>query len=612
MAGDVDSARTGKFQDRRDNVREMAGLDNIAALLATLTPHEQAALSAPGKTIRQAAPAGDAVPTMDQLSAMGHRGGGVRPVDLQETLGSGGQGVVHAGIQRSLGRSVAVKTLKAGLTSNPQAVGSFINEAWVIGHLEHPNVVPIYELLVDDEGRPQIVMRRIEGDLWADVIEDGERPLADHLRILMQVCHELELAHERGVIHRDIKPENIMLGRYGEVYLLDWGLAARLDETGPQQVALASATVGISGTPAYLAPEMLGDAPEKQCRATDVYLLGATLFHALTGAPPHEFESLRDLVGVVRASSPSRPDAMDPELYGVCRRAMAPDPADRYPTALAFREALAEWLDRRSSRDIAVVAERRLQQVKELLNTDDERSDSFRSDLYDHLAACRFGFEHALGVWPENERASAGLTETNRIAAEYEAAEREHLERLEAFEAERDPEIGQATRTRIGVYLAGVLLVLGPNVEWYLLQRAGEDNTHARNALRTLALGAIMSVVAYLARERLKTRLNRSYVGFMYVWMVFSLIFSLMGPLTGLSADGVQAVYLFAGAIVLCLTSIAHHVNLYWGAAASLAGSVAAFAWPEYVFQLVSLAGLGIMLSFATAQTHGGPPHESN
>ena len=370
--------------------------------------------------------------------------------------------------------------------------------------------------------------------------------------------------------------------------------------------------MGISGTPAYLAPEMLGDAPEKLCRATDVYLLGATLFHALTGAPPHKFESLRDLVDVVRASSPARPAAMDTELYGVCRTAMAPDPADRFPTALAFRDALAKWLERRSSRDIAAEAGRRLQQMTELINTDGERPDSFRADLYDHLAACRFGFEHALKIWPENDRANVGLLEANRIAAGYEAAEREHLERLEMFEAERDPEIGKTTRKQLGTFLAGVLLVVSPNVEWYLLQRAGESNTHAGNVARTVALGAVTSMVAYRARKQLNTRLNRSYVGFMYSWLIFSLIFSLMGPITGLSADGVQAIYLFAGAIVLCLTSIAHNVNLYWGAAASLAGSVAAFTWPEYVFQLVSLAGFGIMLSFATAQTHGGTAHQSN
>ncbi|MCZ7681391.1 MAG: protein kinase [Sandaracinaceae bacterium] len=157
---------------------------------------------------------------------------------LRGTLGEGGMGIVRLATQRSLGRDVAVKTVK-GSQAAERATGALLREACVMGLLEHPNVVPVYDLVVGDAGEPAIVMRKIEGSSWASVMHDpaalrarfdAEDALEWNLRVLAQVCNVVDFAHSRGILHRDLKPENVMLGEFGEVYVVDWGLAVALRE----------------------------------------------------------------------------------------------------------------------------------------------------------------------------------------------------------------------------------------------------------------------------------------------------------------------------------------------------------------------------------------------
>ncbi len=261
-------------------------------------------------------------------------------------LGRGGMGVVRLALQRSLEREVAVKT--SGKVE--RAIRALVREARITGGLEHPNVVPVHALGVDGEGAPVLVMKRVEGVAWRTLIQDeaheGWRPLLAghgdrlraHIEILTQVTRALEFAHDRGVVHRDVKPQNVMIGRFGEVYLLDWGVAVKLEER-------ASEPHGIVGTPGYLAPEMARGDPRLVGPHTDVYLLGATLHEVLTGKPPHDApNALAALVAALVGEPLSFPDEAPRELVQLVRSAMESDPEDRLESAEAFREGLARYL----------------------------------------------------------------------------------------------------------------------------------------------------------------------------------------------------------------------------------------------------------------------------
>ncbi|MCP4918685.1 MAG: serine/threonine protein kinase [Proteobacteria bacterium] len=268
-------------------------------------------------------------------------------------LGQGGSAVVSLATQNALGRDVAVKAMRADRAS-PEMEQILLREAWVTGSLEHPNIVPVYDITRDSQGRVQIVLKRVTGTSWfdllwrRDLLAETAAPLDAlewNLRTLIQVANAVHFAHERGFLHRDLKPENVMIGSYGEVYVVDWGLALRLDPQGDPRIPLARDKHRMAGTPAYMAPEMLGEGGVLGCR-TDVYLLGATLFHVLTGEPPWLGDVAQPLFDRIREGVIEPPEGA---LGEVCRRAMSKDPADRYLTAEAFRQAVEACLVRRSA-----------------------------------------------------------------------------------------------------------------------------------------------------------------------------------------------------------------------------------------------------------------------
>jgi hypothetical protein len=409
---------------------------------------------------------------------------------LHERLGQGGMGVVHLATQTSLGRQVAVKATRPD-RSDEVSVAQVMREAWITGSLEHPNVVPIYDVELDDDGRPLIVMRRIEGQHWGELMHDAAairardgavEPLEWNLRVLRSVCNALELAHSRGVLHRDLKPENVMLGKFGEVYLLDWGLALSGDHS------LRQAQPGMVGTPAYMAPEMLGGGPDVSVR-TDVYLLGATLYELVTGKPPHGASTVRELFRSVLESNPVLPPETPPLLGSICRRAMARDPEDRHRDVAAFRAAIDEFLRFRVADQIVERAGARLAQLEARL-----ASSATRGELYELFGECRFGFREALAQRPDHDAARDGLVRVTRIMIERELGdgdaraaslllaqldgpppdlvaavadasrsaeiERERREALERLGRDLDPSVGKRTRSRFAFTLAGILTLL--------------------------------------------------------------------------------------------------------------------------------------------------------
>ena len=268
-------------------------------------------------------------------------------------LGAGGMGEVLRVRDPAIGREVAAKLVRDG--GDPLARLKLEREAAIIGVLEHPGIIPLYEMGRDDEDVPYYTMRCVSGvDL--DRLLDAPQPpaLAECLAIFVRVCEAMAYAHSRGVVHRDLKPANILRGAFGEVYVCDWGLAKRLGtrelDVLPTAAALeddplATRAGTILGTPAYMAPEQADGNVAGIDARTDVYALGAILYQMLTGEPPHDGATVWAVLASVSSGPPIPPslrakDRHVPwELEAIALKALQTAPAARYATA---RELVAD------------------------------------------------------------------------------------------------------------------------------------------------------------------------------------------------------------------------------------------------------------------------------
>lgn len=278
---------------------------------------------------------------------------------LGEPLGAGGVGEVRAAHDAVLRREVAIKRLIRDL---PGTRDRFVAEAQVTAQLDHPNIVPVHDLGVDADGRLYLAMKRVRGRSLAELLESPDAPVLEgRLDIFRKVCDAVAFAHARGVLHRDLKPDNIMVGAFGEVLVMDWGLARAVGaRDAPVQVdrfegdALRTRDGQVAGTPAFMAPEQAEGRLDALDARTDVYGLGAVLYTLLTGRAPFSGEPLVVLEAVKRGrfSPPGRVARVPRELDAVVRKAMALRPDDRYASVDALREDIEAWLQRRPLRHV--------------------------------------------------------------------------------------------------------------------------------------------------------------------------------------------------------------------------------------------------------------------
>ncbi|QDT97379.1 protein kinase domain-containing protein [Gimesia aquarii] len=311
--------------------------------------------------------------------------------ELIEVLGQGGMGVVYTARQTSIDRQVAVKMLKSKTAKNQDQRHKFLAEAVVTGELDHPNIVPIYDVGSNNSGALFYSMKKVEGRPWLKSIRKNS--LAENLNILMKVADAVAFAHSRSVVHRDLKPENVMLGEFGEVLVMDWGLAQ--STTGFRKSNSIITTSSMGGTPAYMAPEMATGPVDRISPLSDIYLLGAILYEILTGRPPHTGKTAMKCL-MAAAKNSIVPTEKKGELVDIAMKAMATQPQDRYPSVQAFQQAIMEYQSHSESISLTTRAE-------------EDLNSAIKTENYESFSRALFGFQEALSLWPENSSAREGI-----------------------------------------------------------------------------------------------------------------------------------------------------------------------------------------------------------
>src|SRR5437762_5879675 len=262
--------------------------------------------------------------------------------ELLEEIGRGGQGVVYRAHQKSLNRTVALKVIGLGPWTTEAHFKRFRREAEAAASLEHPCIVPIYEV-GERDGQCYFSMKFVEGGQLDEVIKREPLPIPRAVELIAKVARTVHYAHEHGILHRDIKPGNILLDAKGEPLLTDFGLA-RLVEAE----STITGTLEVMGTPSYMAPEQAAGETRKLTSATDVYGLGAVLYQLLTGQPPFAGGTTYETIRLLRDTEPRPPRLLNPkidrDLPTICLKCLEKDPKRRYSAALALAEDVEHWL----------------------------------------------------------------------------------------------------------------------------------------------------------------------------------------------------------------------------------------------------------------------------
>jgi serine/threonine protein kinase len=345
---------------------------------------------------------------------------------IREVIGTGGYGVVHAAVQKTLSREVAVKTLRREFYESKNGLPAdtgwlerlFRQEAVMTGLLEHPNIVPIHDFGSDNDGHPLLALKLVRGKTWDTLMnEDYALPMPDflarHLPILIDVAQATAFAHSRGIVHRDLKPHQVMVGEFGEALLMDWGLAAVYDtekvgtllqnSSDLHTVPVVGKAESPAGSPSFMAPEQTETTSDNVGPWTDVFLLGGILYTILTAVPPHRMSDAKganEMINVARRCEIVPPESrvpdgdIPPELSDLCMRAMARLPEDRVASATAFIRELQDFLSGAGKRrESALIADSVAEKMTATIAT------------YSELSALDAQLERALALWPGNPMA---------------------------------------------------------------------------------------------------------------------------------------------------------------------------------------------------------------
>ncbi len=412
--------------------------------------------------------------------------------DILDVLGEGGVGIVYRAVQKSVNRSVAVKMIKQGIGQDAKEKEKFISEAVVTGGLDHPNIVPIHDLDTTPEGQPFYTMKMVKGIPWGDVIQD--KSLAENLDIFLDVCDAVSFAHSRNVVHRDLKPDNVMLGEFGEVQLMDWGLGAYVSADGGLVDLRGSQAAG--GTPAFMAPEMVTGEDGPVGIHSDIYLLGGILYQIVAGKPPHAGKRVLDALENARNNVITQVDHPN-VLTDIAMKAMQTEPADRHTSANDLRQALLDYQLHAESINLCNRATDDLQRAAE---TED----------YETFAKALFGFREALEGWDGNTKARTAIVETQlqyaRCALEKgdldlaasmldgdNATHRNLLAEVEHAERKRKTAKRRLRLFRVAVVTltATVIVILTVASIWiYAAKQQAEDAREEAVASEAVAVGA--------------------------------------------------------------------------------------------------------------------------
>jgi serine/threonine protein kinase len=414
----------------------------------------------------------------------GGKGGGlegdVYDFELMHVLGKGGMGLVYLARQTSVGRQIALKMLHPDAADRDIMKAALLGEATVTGQLDHPNIVPVHDLGCDQDGRLFYAMKEVKGTAWS--AEMQSRSLQENLDIFMRVADAIAFAHSKGVIHRDIKPENIMLGDYGEVLVMDWGLACAVNV---QSIASPlSKDSALCGTPAYMAPEMAKADIAQIGKASDIYLLGGLLYEIITGHPPRQE---RDPMACLQLAARNHIDPAEStsELLSIALHAMATEVHSRYSSVKDLQAALKEC---QAHLESITVQEHAEQQLRQAQVTGD----------YDSFAFAIYGLRESLALWQGNASSGRLLEEASECYArtaldngDYELAH-SVLAQANLSHSTLGHEIQQAKNTRerrdcrirrlsAALIFMVVLLVVGQSIAFVFIRKEREEAIQQRN-----------------------------------------------------------------------------------------------------------------------------------
>lgn len=582
-----------------------AGVDATTSIGATIRP--TLADASLGATL-ESAPSAAALPRLS-VDLDGLEGGAREAppslgsdLEVRGVLGEGGMGRVLVARQRSLARDVALKTTKD--PQNTVAASALLAEGAITGQLEHPAIVPVHLLGLDAGGRPTIVMKRIEGVAWRALWERADHEVWDdwpgkpddrlpgHLAILMQVANALHFAHSRGFVHRDVKLDNVLIGRFGDVYLADWGVATRVGTREPHLV----------GTPGYMAREMAGGGLVDE--RTDVYLLGATLHEILTGRQRHD----RDTVAqAILCAWLSEPYAYGPEvpadLAALANAACDPDPAKRPQSPRAFRDAIAAHLAHRELAALARDATARVDRLEALAALSEPTLEE-RAEL-DRLAAeASFAFERAFAGWPGDEPSRAAHARLEALLG----ARRERAAALERDAHQRDPRVS-AMKRALGLAL---LALAGGAISAVALAQAREPTPIEAVLYPVATLVALVVGTAVFRRAAFRTRVNRDLTLILHVLMLLVLLGRALGLLVEVPLAHHFARDSFALAAAGLIAAIAYlrwfaWVALFYAACGVVCTLVPSAALPAFALTTAFSIAVAAVFQWLEARAAVGP-----